>query len=44
MLVILLIAGIFIAIVFGKGGVGLMKGCVTLIFGVMLLLVGSAIV
>ena len=40
----LLILGIFIAIVFGKGGVDLVKGCITLIFGVMLLLVGSAIV
>jgi len=42
-LIILLVAGIFIAIVFGKGGVNLMKGCVTLIFGVLLLLAGSAI-
>ena len=39
----MLVLGIFIAIVFGKGGVDLVKGCVTLIFGAMLLLVAVGI-
>lgn len=40
MLLVLLVAGIFVAIVFGKAGVDLMKGC-TLAIGAMLLLGAS---
>jgi len=44
MLLVLLVAGIFVAIVFGKAGVDLMKGCIVLVFGAILMLVGCAIV
>lgn len=43
MLVFLLVASIFIAVVFGKGGIDVVKGCVTLILGATLLLVAGAI-
>ena len=44
MLVILLIAGIFIAIVFGKDGLSCLGAVFKLVFGVLLLLVGASIV
>ena len=44
MLLFLLVAGIFVAIIFGKAGVGLVKGCLMLAFGLIFLLVGAAVV
>ena len=43
MLLVLLVAAIFLMIVFGRAGVNLVKSCLMLLFGSILLLAGCAI-
>lgn len=44
MLIGFLVAGIFIAVVFGKGGVNLVKSCLLLTLGAACLLVAGALI